>query len=309
MAIWPGAAAASELADNMLANPGAEAGLSGWQGSGFTATPYSSAAVAQYPAPFGNGPQQGGSQLFTANGSGVISQVVDFSPRATTIDGGSQYVALGGLFGGRGDQPGGVRLVVQPLDQASLPLGQPLIVGPPSLRDRRSTTTLMACDMLSTIAPVGMRSVLVRLEAHDHGLADDLYLLPTRVSVSAGASYPPPRTTDGSGCSTFEPAFTPPPTSQPLSTPRRLPKIASLVLMPATNRCHRRAPLRFRIHPRWRSKVTSFEVTARGKHLRRGPSQTVRLDAPRGTVLHVTLRVTMRDARITTATKRYLSCH
>ncbi len=206
-------ARASTTVGNRLINPGAEDGLAGWQGTGFGLASYESDAIPRFPAPnFVAGPDwQLGERLFSAGGPGAIWQIADFADLAGSIDGGQQYLSWGGLLGGRGGQPGGARLVVQPLDATGGALGEPYVVGNPSDRDRQSRTALLPCRAETGTAPVGMRAALVMLEAVGHGLADDLHL--TAVRLPAPASPPPVgfRTADGPGCATGERVVPQPP--------------------------------------------------------------------------------------------------
>ena len=146
---------------NRVVNSGAEGGLAGWEGTGFGPTTYTASGVPRSVSGRGEGPALG-AQLFAAIEDGAqISQTVDFSDRAAAIDSGQQPLSWGadGL-GGRAGQSGGARVIVQPLDATGAAVGPAHAVGPPSDRDRQHTTAMLLCSA-TTMAPVGMRSVLV----------------------------------------------------------------------------------------------------------------------------------------------------
>ena len=307
------APAGAAFPGNRLVNPGAEDGLAGWSGEGFGLASYDTDGIPRYPAPFfaTRPPADLGARVFSAAGDGAISQVVDFSDLAGAIDGGGQALSGGGLLGGRGGRAGGARLVVQPLDAGGRALGAPYVAGPPSDVDRQFKTALMQC-YFSTRAPVGMRAALVRLEAVGHGLADRLSVAPITVAIPAvgrpaGVPY---RVADGPGCGDIDgmvPAPVPDPPRAPDAAPSPPPALRSLVALPASNRCQRRGPLRFRVQRNWRQQVKGLEVKARGKRIVRGPFATINVAAPRRT-LRVAVRVLMRDGGERLGSRRFTGC-
>jgi hypothetical protein len=294
-------AIAAPFQPELLVNGSAEDGLRGWSGSGFEAITYAGSDVPPFPAPFGSDPPYpAGERLFSATGDGAISQVVDLSDRGGTIDSGEQYLTFGALLGGRDAAPGGARLVVQPLDRKHDPLGDPFVLGPPTTRDRQSTTTLMSCFEVSR-APAGTRSVIVRLEAVGQGIADDLFLTPQAVPTSTVLILPPRRPTDAPGCSSYEvvPGYVPPAPPPPA--------LQSVVILPAANRCGRRDPLRFTVKPNWRSHVKTLDVRARRTHAVVPPATTVTV-TPSRRRLHVSIRVTLPDGERVSGTRTFSGC-
>lgn len=276
-----------------LVNGGAERGMEGWRGAGFGTLAYDG-DIPQPPA--------GGAALFAAPSDASIWQDVDFSDLAATIDLGQQSFSVGGQLGGRGELAGAARLVAQPLDGAHAPLGAPLVAGNPSERDKQSQTTLLGCFASGT-APLGMRSVRLTVEAVGHGLADDLWVVPgaaQRPTIHVGRigflSVP----SDGPGCyEHFEP-IAPPGVTPP-------PAVQSLVVMPAAKRCGLPAKLRFRVDRRWRSSVTTFSVTARGKRLVRSAGEPIIIAAPERS-LRVTVSARLKDGRRSSGTQVYSGC-
>ena len=311
------APAGADDSGNRLANWGGEEGLTAWQGMGFASIPYDD-SIPRFPAPnFVPGPSVGiGDRLFAASASGVISQTVDLSDLADAIDRGQQPLTFGGLLGGYGGQPGGARLVMQPLDRHADALGDPYILGNPSDRDRQSKTALLPCNSTPNIpAPVGTRAVQIRLEAVGQGLADRLVLYTEIVLTPASlpAPGPPDRVADGPGCSTSErtgplpPGLADPPVPPGPRNAARDPGLHTLAVVPVADRCGRRGPLRFRVHSSWRSKVKSLAVTARGRRIVRTANKTITVIAPRRS-LRVTIRITLRDGRVRTSTRRFVGC-
>ena len=291
--------------ENRLTNSGAEAALAGWAGTGFVPTPYGTGGVTRSISGRADDPTKG-AQFFAASEHGaVISQIVDFSDRATAIDSGSQPLSWGadGL-GGRAGEASGARLVIQSLDSAGAALGPPLVVGPPSDRDRQHKTSMLSC-YAGTTAPIGMRSVLVSLQAVGHGIADDLFLLDQPIYSALSASLGPFRAPDAVGCMTGEPVA--PQAPRPGLTPpapARVPTLDALVSMPAARRCGRPGPLRFRVTPGWRNKVSRLIVRARGVSSVGSASGVIEVQPPHDT-LHVSIRVMLRDGRERTGTRRY----
>ncbi|MGH3848318.1 MAG: hypothetical protein ACRDRT_01170, partial [Pseudonocardiaceae bacterium] len=255
-----GPARAIDYPGDRLVNHGAEEGLSGWQAMGFRVADYDADAIPRHPAPWTLPSQlDAGARLFFADADAAIWQVVNLSDLAETIDASAQPLSFGALLGGLAEQQGGARLLVQPLDAVGAAVVPPLIVGPPSQRDRAGQTGLLNCAA-STTAPVGTRAVLVRVETiGGGGLADNAYLLPQRLSEPAST---PLRPSDGPGCRTEGPIPGPQLDLAAGAGSSRPPRLRLLVTMPASNRCGRSGPLRFRIQRTWRAKVSRFQVTA-----------------------------------------------
>jgi len=275
----------------LLVNGAAEEGLAGWHGAGFGTITYG-ADIAPRPG--------GELSLFAAPYDAAIWQDVDFSDLAGPIDQGAHGFSFGGVLGGRGGLPGGARLVAQPRDGAGAALGAPLVAGPPSERDRQYNTALLACYTTAT-APVGMRSLRLTIEAVGHALADIVFVTPGPVAPLAIWRPPPPgfrwTESDGPGCADHpEPLVSPAPTT---------PAVESLVMMPAVKRCGR--ALRFRVDPRWRSQVSSFAVSARGKRIIRSASRAIVIKAPKRK-LRVAVSVRMKDGRRSARTQTFPSC-
>lgn len=275
----------------LLVNGTAEAGVVGWQGAGFGTIAYGD----DLP------PRPGGEMsLFAAPGEAAIWQDVDFSDLEAAIDQGAHRFSFGGVLGGRGGLPGGARLVAQPRDGAGAALGAPLVAGPPSERDRQYRTALLGCYTTAT-APVGMRSLRLTIEAVGHALADIVFVTPGPVAPAAIWIPPPPgfrwTESDGPGCADHpEPLVSPVPAS---------PAVQSLVMMPAVKRCGR--ALRFSVKPRWRSQVSSFAVSARGKRIIRSASRAIVIKAPKRK-LRVAVSVRMKDGRRSAGTRTYPPC-
>lgn len=291
-------ARAFDYPNNRLVDPGAENGLNGWQGAGFGVARYDTDGIPRHPAPWTTPSQtDAGAQLFSAAGEAAIWQVADLRDLASGIDAGTQPLSFGALLGGRAQQRGGARLLIQPLDGNGAALGSSLIVGPPSERDRVSQTGLLNCDG-STTAPLGTRAVLVRVETvYGGGLADSVYLLPDRLVQPVSG----PRPAEGPGCRT---EGTLAGSTQTISPPA----LRSLIVLPAANRCRKHWPLRFRVRPRWRSEVKRFRVTARGKRSTAAPDQAINVPPPQRDSLRVSLRVTLNDGRIQHGQQRFSTC-
>lgn len=274
-------------------------------GHGVRAADYDADAIPRHPAPWTLPSQlDAGGRLFLADADAAIWQVVNVSDLAETIDAGAQPLSFGALLGGRAEQRGGARLLVQPLDAVGAPVVAALIVGPPSQRDRAGQTGLLNCGASAT-APVGTRAVLVRVETiGGGGLADNAYVLPQRLSEPAAM---PLRPADGPGCRTEGPIRGPQPDLPAGAGSSTSPRLRLLVTMPASNRCGRSGRLRFRIRRTWRAKVSRFQVTARGRRVVANADKTLRVPAPRGE-LRVAIRVKLRDGRESTGTRRFVVC-
>ncbi len=299
-------AMATGLLGDRVVNGGAEQGMAGWLGGGFGILAYD-ATTPRYGEDQGDPVFiLGGTRLFGApNDGAAIWQTVDFSDLAAEIDGGQQPFSLGGLLGGRGGQAGGARLVAQPVDGAGGARGPALVVGPPSDRDRRSRTAVVDC-FLSATAPVGMRALIVTIQAVGHGLADNVSVT-SRLAPRILPVFPPtirPVDADGPGC---------PPRFEPIQAPA--PRIGAVVTMTmerarasgsasTSSGCRR---LRFRVDPKWRSRLAKFSVDARGKHFVRRPSAEIVIKAPRRR-LRVRISARLKDGRTSTGTRSVAPC-
>jgi len=160
-----------------------------------------------------------------------------------------------------------------------------------------------------------MRRVVLRLEAVGQGLAYDLFVMP--LPLVRPAVGPPPgfalRTPEGPGSDPqVVPApieLMPAPREDPPAEGKSAPMLLRwLVTMPASKRCGRCGPLRFRVRPSWRTRVKSLRITARGRRIVGNARTTITIATPRRRTLHVALRVRMRDGRERSGTRLYTGC-
>src|SRR5215217_1954718 len=130
------AAPAAATAGNRLINPGAEAGLTGWQGTAFGVTA-NDGTIKSYPSARAEDLE---AQVFTSDGYPTITemtQTVDLSDLASAIDSGYQDLDFGGMFGGKaGGFVSTSYLTVQPLNATGVELGRRTGVGQPLEGDR-----------------------------------------------------------------------------------------------------------------------------------------------------------------------------
>lgn len=289
-----------------ITNGSADSGLAGWTGSGVASIEYDANAIPRGPY------QASEARLFAISDGGAIQQVIDLSGVTPSIDAGGQPLSAGGTFGGWAGQSGAARLVMQPLDASGAALGTPLIAGPPSDRDRQEQTKLLACHANGT-APVGTRSVLLRVDANGvGGLADTLHVQAMWPPEPALPYDPLLRIADTPGCRTDErltsavPAPAPPSQVAPQQQPTAsLDARALFVIRAPKTRCSS-TKLRFTIKPAMRARVKSFAVTARGRRIVRAAHRTIAIPMPRRRhILRVTLKATLRNGAQHSMTRRF----
>ena len=302
----PHATASGVSSSNRVVNGDAEQGMLGWLGQGFGILAYD-----QHTPRWGEDVGdtafiRGATSLFAAPHDGAaIAQAVDFSDLAGEIDAGRQPFSVGAFLGGRDGQAGGARLVAQPLDGAGGTLGPPLVVGPPSVRDRQSRTRMLDCFLTAT-APVGMRSVHITIQAVGHGLADGVAVTP-RPAPRILPVYPPtamPVDADGPGCPpTFAQILPPAPSVESVVT-MRIERARGSRYADASSTCRR---LRFRVDREWRSNVAKFRIDARGKHHVRRATHDIIIKAPKRR-LRVAITARLKDGRTSSGVRTIAPC-
>lgn len=154
--------------------------------------------------------------------------------------------------------------------------------------------------------------MLVQLHALGFGvLADQLRVSTDPLPVPLAFDPTIYRPTGGSGCFSGIPAALQPspPLPPPAPTPTLLPapSLKSLVTIPTSNRCGRPRMLRFGIQKRWRSKVKSLDVMARGLKIIAPAGTTIKLVGPRRR-LTVKIAVHMTNGTMRSGTRRFWSC-
>jgi hypothetical protein len=196
------------VADNVLANPGAEAGTPAeddtsspaapqWSRSGaFTFVRYGT-VVGNFPFPSRRvGEALGAGNAFFTAGPGkgdTASQVVDVSDAAPEIDLGKGSAALSALLGGYRASPDAAIVAAEFRDPAGDPLGH-LQIGPVTADDRGGATNLLPRSASGAMPPL-TRSVTVILRSapaaggYDDAYFDSLALVPR---VSGGAPHRDP---------------------------------------------------------------------------------------------------------------------
>ena len=219
------AEALGQGSSNRLVNPGAESGgTEGWEATGFRAARYGESALVP-PVDFQPGIEGGvglGAWLFQARyPQATMRQIVGLGDLATTIDGGGQYIQVGGMLGGAAGSTEGTQMTAQPLRATGAPLGAQVVVGPPTAADRRGQSAVVHCYK-AFIAPVGTRALEVRLapanvNAVTATTADELYVVDAR-ALPPGGEAPG----EGPGCSQYVPTPAPPtPRGQRRTCPRQ----------------------------------------------------------------------------------------
>jgi hypothetical protein len=195
---------------NLLVDGAAEeagSGVPGWVGTpGYTTTAYGTSgeypglAVSESMAMVVAGPTWlgGGARFFDPGAvtTAMLSQVLDVSSHAATIDADQQAIDFGGWLGGYGSSRDMVEMVVTPLDAGAKPTSDPWVLRGPTAAQREDRTTLIDEGYVNTydhqtgdwgfqpIVPPGTRSVRVELiareneagETKNHGYADELSL-------------------------------------------------------------------------------------------------------------------------------------
>jgi hypothetical protein len=199
-ASWPAIAGATIPTNNLLVNPGAEAGRSGHGGKipipGWTV----SAQISEYnPGTFSvddygdvDRPSRtvsaaigGGRNYFFGgpdNRASKAVQVVNVSMAGTEIDANQVRVVLGGYLGGYAHQQDDMVVDAKFLDASGNPLAGSIALNGPGPAERNNHTQLVPRVAFS-IVPAGTRSIQVTLTAsrfegnNNDGYADNLYLL------------------------------------------------------------------------------------------------------------------------------------
>ena len=302
----PQAVATGASSSNRIVNGDAEQGMVGWLGQGFGVLAYDQSTPRWGEDVGDTAFIRGATSLFAAPDDGAaIAQAADFSDLAGEIDAGRQPFTVGGLLGGRDGQAGGARLVAQPLDGAGGALGAPLVVGPPSVRDRLSRTRMVDCFLTAT-APVGLRWVHLTIQAVGHGLADGVAVT-SRPAPRILPVYPPtavPVAADGPGCPpTFAPILPPAPRVDAVIT-MRIERARGSQYASASSTCRR---LRFRVDRQWRSGVAKFSIDARGKHHVRRATRDIVIKASKRR-LRVAISARLNDGRTISELRSIAPC-
>jgi hypothetical protein len=196
-------AGASSFGVNLVVNGDAEAdaagpsgyevvpAITGWTRTG-NLTLVSWATAGGFPVLADSGPAVRGVNFFAGGpdaATSEISQVIDISDLAGTIDGGTASYRLAGYIGGFNGQEDNARLEMTFRDGALATLGSAQL-GPVSVADRGGATALRLRVALGGV-PIGTRSILLRLfctrlaGSYNDGYADSLTLVLSPTPVSA----------------------------------------------------------------------------------------------------------------------------
>lgn len=174
---------AASYDSNLIVNPGAEAGTSGWTAFDgvdlFDAVEYG----PNWVQPSEPGPANRGSYLFVGGSGKSFAggyQVVDLADKAGDIDAGLVRYALSGWLGGWTSQNDNALLYVSFMNAASAELGTAQL-GPITPSMRNNTTGLFAFQTEGAV-PVATRQLMVALTMErasggdNDGYADNLSL-------------------------------------------------------------------------------------------------------------------------------------
>jgi hypothetical protein len=199
-------ALAEETPLELVINPNAEMGLSGWNSNGFSVvTAGSSPTVPPTRTPLFPGGPEPNQDLFQAQITGAtMSQDVSFARFAASSEAGTEPVAVRATLGSAGTDNEGAELLVQPEDANGNPLGPSVQLGPATATDRNDQAKLVECRDLFT-APAGMHSVLVTLVATGPAGNPSTAMAGT-ISVSDEFVLPTETQTEGQGPHCFVPA-------------------------------------------------------------------------------------------------------
>lgn len=176
---------------NLIVNGDAEAAAGSPDGTPVETPDWTSTGEAtalqygapSFPAATDPGPSDRGMNLFAGgidDAMSALTQTVDVSAYATTIDGGKVTYDLSGWLGGFEDQEDAAVLAVTFEDASGSALGGDSI-GPVTAEDRNSATALLSEQSMGAV-PAGTRSVEVVLSmtrtdgTNNDGYADDLSL-------------------------------------------------------------------------------------------------------------------------------------
>jgi hypothetical protein len=181
------------LSANLLVNGDAEAAVGSTDGSAVTTpgwTVFGEATAVKYgatnyPTATDPGPPDRGNNFFAGgpnDGLSILSQTVDVSTYATSIDAGGVQVALSGYFGGWKTQDDIAVMTATFQDGSATAIGQPVTIGGVSASDRGNVTELLLRATTQPV-PAGTRSIAIDVTmtrssvlAND-GYADDLSLM------------------------------------------------------------------------------------------------------------------------------------
>jgi hypothetical protein len=170
---------------NLIQNPGAEAAIGSSSGApvktpdwtstgGATALQY---GAPSYPSSTDPGSPTRGKNFFAggeADATSSLSQTIDVSQYATSIDTGDVKYALSGWLGGYSDQEDNAALTITFKSSAGSALGKGSI-GPVTATERADTTEFLEKSSTGSV-PANTRTVVVLLTmVRDQGTADDGY--------------------------------------------------------------------------------------------------------------------------------------
>lgn len=201
-------AGASSFGVNLIVNGAAEAdaagpsgyevvpAITGWTRTG-NLTVVSWSTGGGFPVLADPGPAVRGVNFFAGGPdaeASEITQTIDISDLAGTIDGGTAGYRLAGYLGGFSSQEDNARLELTFRDAALATLGGAQI-GPVSATDRNSGSALLRRVALGGV-PIGTRSILMRLVcirlagSYNDGYADSLTLVlsPTTAGVEGAVA-------------------------------------------------------------------------------------------------------------------------
>jgi hypothetical protein len=180
-------------AGNLLVNPEAQMGLEGWNANGWGVVAFgSSANVPAKPSSAED------SDLFQASVAGAtMTQDVSVAQDAAEIDAGKQPMSAAASLGAAGSGNEGAEMLLQPENASGEPLGGAVTLGPPTAKDREDKASLVRC-WANFIAPVGMRSVLVTIDATGNqgqpstAIADSVSVFSDSLGIAADGPGPVP---------------------------------------------------------------------------------------------------------------------
>ncbi len=171
------------MSGNLITNPGAESGLNGWttlEGQAAVIT----YGASGYPTSTGPGPTDRGTSFF---GGGSVArtrlQQNIALPLLSDVDAGRARFSFSGWLGGYAAQDDGVRLSVEFLDSAQLPLGV-VVLGPVTASERGNNTGLYQRTANGTVPPGSRSARVLLLFTRTGGTSNDGYADSISLSVS-----------------------------------------------------------------------------------------------------------------------------
>lgn len=171
------------MSANLIVNPAAESGVTGWQSLEGAATviPY---GASGYPTPTGPGPQDRGSYFFTGGDEprSRLAQTIVL-PHQAEIDQGHARFAFEGWLGGYSTQDDGARLSLEFLSSAGQPLGV-VVLGPVTASERGGVTGLWRRSAGGVIPPGSRSARALLLFTRAGGTANDGYADGLSLTVS-----------------------------------------------------------------------------------------------------------------------------